>query len=205
MPTPRPHPPDLSPSTAGPLTALLYAARAGRAGAADDLANAVYAELRTLAAGHLRHERPDHTLQPTALVHEAYLRLMGPGQPAWRDRAHFFRVAARIMRHVLVDYARQARAAKRDAVGGLLALDDPGVRLACDGFGTDAVLEIERVHDTLDALAALDARQARLVELRFFVGLTIEEAADVLHISRGTAVREWALARAWLAAELHGA
>ncbi|HEY0780586.1 MAG TPA: sigma-70 family RNA polymerase sigma factor [Gemmatirosa sp.] len=182
---------------AASLTGLLTAARGGELGATDALARAVYAELRTLAAGHLRHERADHSLQPTALVHEAYLRLFGGARIDWRNRAHFFSMAARVMRQVLVDHARRAQTSKRDG-GVAIALDDV-VGLA-DGHG--APLDVLRVHDALEALAVLDARQARVVELRFFVGLTIEETAAVLGISNVTVSREWAMARAWLAAEL---
>ena len=186
-----------------PLTDLLAAARDGEAGASDALARAVYAELHALAAAHLRRERPDHTLQPTALVHEAYLRLVrrapdGP-PPAWRDRAHFFGVAARLMRQILVDHARRTRAAKRGG-GVTVTFDDEIAGDLTDG----GALEVLRVHEALDALAALDPRQARLVELRFFVGLTLDEAGEVLGVSRATAVREWAMARAWLATELRG-
>ncbi len=190
-------PPLARPDTSASLTSLLTAARGGEIGATDALARAVYAELRALAAGHLRHERADHSLQPTALVHEAYLRLFGGARVDWRNRAHFFGMAARVMRQVLVDHARRAGRAKRDG-GVAVALEDV-VGLA-DGDG--ALLDVLRVHDALDALAALDARQARIVELRFFVGLTLDETAAVLGVSPVTVSREWAMARAWLAAEL---
>ncbi|GJG85870.1 DNA-directed RNA polymerase sigma-70 factor [Gemmatimonadetes bacterium T265] len=190
-------PPSLAHAEPAPLTHLLTAVRDGEAGATDALARAVYDELRTLAAGHLRRERADHTLQPTALVHEAYLRLFGGAPVDWRNRAHFFGMAARVMRQVLVDHARRAQTTKRD--GGVpVALDDV-IGLA-DGAG--APLDVLRVHDALESLAALDARQARVVELRFFVGLTLDETAAVLGVSPVTVSREWAMARAWLAAEL---
>lgn len=180
-----------------PLTQLLTAANGGEAGAVDALARAVYGELRHLAVGHLRHERPDHTLQPTALVHEAYLRLLGGERVQWRSRAHFFGVAARVMRRVLVDHARRAQAAKRD--GGVPVALDETIGIA-DAHG--APLDILRVHDALNALAVFDPRQARLIELRFFVGLTIDETAAALGVSPITVSREWAVARAWLATEL---
>jgi len=190
-------PSSLARADATPLTRLLTAARGGEAGATDALARAVYDELRTLAAGHLRRERADHTLQPTALVHEAYLRLFRGARIDWRNRAHFFGMAARVMRQVLVDHARRAQTAKR-AYGSPVALEDV-IGLA-DAAGTP--LDVLRVHDALESLAALDARQARIVELRFFVGLTLDETAAVLGVSPVTVSREWALARAWLAAEL---
>ncbi len=190
-------PSSLARADATSLTYLLTAARAGEAGATDALARAVYNELRTLAAGHLRRERADHTLQPTALVHEAYLRLFRGARVDWRNRAHFFGMAARVMRQVLVDHARRAQAAKRDG-GSPVALEDV-VGLA-DAAG--APLDVLRVHDALESLATFDARQARIVELRFFVGLTLDETAAVLGVSPVTVSRDWALARAWLAAEL---
>ena len=186
-------------TASAPLTELLAAANSGGDGAADALARAVYGELRHLAVGHLRAERPDHTLQPTALVHEAYLRLLAGDRVQWRDRAHFFGVAARVMRRVLVDHARRQRAAKRD--GGVSVPLDDVIGLA-DTEGEP--LDVLRLHDALEALARLDPRQARLVELRFFVGLTIDETANVLGVSPVTVTREWAMARAWLAAELRG-
>lgn len=182
---------------AGPVTALLRRAQAGDAAASDALARAVYAELRTLAAGYLRRERGDHTLQPTALVHEAFVRLLGQARVSWQSRAHFFGVAAQVMRRMLVDHARRAQAAKRDA-GARVALEHAVAVPDAAGASRDVL----RVHEALAALAVVDARQARLVELRFFVGLTNEEAAAVLGVSRATVAREWALARAWLAVEL---
>lgn len=198
-------PPSLVRATAPPLTDLLSAARGGELGATDALASAVYAELRTLAAAHLRRERPDHSLQPTALVHEAYLRLFGGSRIDWRNRAHFFGMAARVMRQVLVDHARRAQRAKRDG-GTSIALDvlDDAIAMAGVGLadGSGAPLDVLRVHEAIESLAALDARQARIVELRFFVGLTVDETAAVLGVAPVTVSREWAIARAWLAAEL---
>lgn len=176
-----------------PITDLLAAARGGDVGASDAVARAVYGELRTLAAAYLRRERADHTLQPTALVHEAYLRLMGQSTVDWQNRAHFFGIAAQVMRRLLVDHARRTRAQRRDG-GHAITLDDaiagePAQSIAYDVLG---------VHEALERLARIDARQARLVELRYFVGLTIDETAAVLEISPATVSREWTLARAWL-------
>lgn len=201
---PRPTAPPAAPSAAPPpsaaqggVTELLRLAQGGDAEASDAFARAVYDELRTLAAGYLRRERADHTLQPTALVHEAFVRLLGQARVDWQSRAHFFGVAARVMRRLLVDHARRAQAAKRDGGARVVLEDAAGV--PADAAGA---LDVLGVHGALEALAAVDPRQARLVELRFFVGLTIEEAAAVLGVSRATATREWAMARAWLAAEL---
>lgn len=176
------------------VTELLRAARSGEPGAADRLAAVVYDELHTLAQGYMRRERPDHTLQPTALVNEAFLRLMGQERVDWANRSQFFGVAAQIMRRLLVDYARRAAATRRDG-GTPVTLDDA---LDLGARGT----EVLRVSDALDALAAVDPRQARVVELRFFVGLTLDETAEVLGISPATVSREWTLARAWLHSEL---
>lgn len=190
------HPdPVTTPQTPSSVTELLHDARRGRPGAADELARLVYAELHTLAASYLRRERADNTLQPTALVHEAFLRLMAQERVDWRNRAHFFGIAAQLMRRILVDHARRHQAAKRDA-GLAVTLDDD----VAGGSGT--ALEVLRVHEALETLAQLDPRQARLVELRFFVGLTLEETAEVLGVSRATVTREWTLARAWLHEEL---
>ncbi len=140
--------------------------------------------------------RDDHTWQPTALVHEAYLRLMGQTQVTWQNRAHFFGIAAQVMRRLLVDHARRGQAARRDG-GRPVTLDDAlGDTIAVT---PEDVLD---VHEALDRLARVDPRQARLVELRFFVGLTIDECAEVLGISAATVSREWTLARAWLHREL---
>ncbi len=153
----------------------------------------VYHELRELAAARLRSERPDHTLQPTALVHEAYLKLAGGAPRPFADRGHFFRVAARAMRQVLVDHARARRAAKRDAAAS------PAPDTLPDGRSLDDLIAVDAA---LDKLAALDARQARVIELRFFAGLGIEETASALAISPATVKRDWLVARAWLQREV---
>ncbi len=176
------------------LTRLLQSWRQGDRGAADELVSLVYAELRRMATAKLRDERPGHTLQATALVHEAWMKLMNQHGATWQNRAQFFAVAAQAMRRILVDHARRRRAAKRgdgtspvdvDSLAHVLTAPLPDDRL----LALDAALE---------ELAALDARQARIVELRFFGGLSVEEAADILAVSPTTIKREWATARAWL-------
>jgi RNA polymerase sigma factor (TIGR02999 family) len=149
-----------------------------------------------LARLHLRRERPDHTLQSAALVHEAYLRLIRQDQPQWQNRAHFFGVAAQLMRHILVDHARNRAAAKRGAGAPRLSLDEEvALPQARD-------VDIVALDDALNQLAALDPQQSRVVELRFFGGLSIEETSVVLGISPATVKREWATARAWLQREM---
>jgi len=178
------------------ITDLLISSRAGNKAALDELFPLVYSELRRLAQIHLGRERPDHTLQPTALVHEAYMRLVDQRQVDWHDRAQFFGVAAQMMRRILVNHAEAHNAAKR---GGLLTR----VTLE-ESVSWDAGRELDLVSldEALTALGALDARQARIVELRFFAGLTIDETADVLAISPATVKREWSMAKAWLRLEL---
>ena len=163
---------------------------------AEELLSAVYDELRQLARGKLRHERADHTLQPTALVHEAYLRLVDGNAVGWESRRHFFGTAARAMRQVLVDHARRRAAGKR---GG----DWERVTLTT-GIGEEHsdVAPVLDLHDALEKLVARDEDLARLVELRFFAGLTLDEAADTLGISRRKVAKDWAVARVWLRREL---
>jgi RNA polymerase sigma factor (TIGR02999 family) len=179
----------------GEVTALLRDWSGGDQHALERLMPLVYQELRKLAASYMRRERSDHTLQPTALVHEAYLRLVDQRGVDWRNRAHFFGIAARMMRRILVDHARRRQAAKRDGAADRIS-------------GSGDLVEGERDPDllaldvALDALEALDPRQARIVELRFFGGLTVEETAEVAGISTATVKREWQTARAWLAREL---
>jgi len=164
--------------------------------ARDALIPLVYGELRRLARRHLRGERPDHTLQSAALVNEAYLRLIQRDRPQWENRAHFFGVAAQIMRHILVDHARNRRAAKRGAGAPKLSLN-PDIALP-----QEREVDLVELDDALNQLAALDLQQSRVVELRFFAGLSIEETAVVLGVSPATVKREWATARAWLHREL---
>jgi RNA polymerase sigma factor (TIGR02999 family) len=174
---------------AGEVTRLLQAWNEGDAAARDRLIPVVYAELRRRAAAHLRRERPEHTLRPTDLVHEAYLRLCEQSS-AWQNREQFFGVASRLMRRILVDHARARGAAKRGR--GLR------VTLVEERAAAPAEPDLLDLDEALDELQGLDERQGRLVELRYFGGLTLDEAAAALGVSRATANREWALAKAWL-------
>jgi len=178
------------------VTALLSEWGRGNANALNELLPLVYAELRRIAARQLRDERVGHTLQPTALVHEVYLRLIDQRHVDWRDRAHFFGVAAQVMRRILVDHARRHRASKRGDGLPSVSIDQAKEPIAPDGI---PVLALDHA---LDRLAGLDEGLARVVELRAFGGLTIEEAACVLKVSPTTAKREWRTAKAWLAREL---
>jgi len=164
--------------------------------ALDELLPIVYGELRRLAQHYLSRERPDHTLQPTALVHEAYLRLVDQRGIAWQNRAHFFGVAARLMRRILVDYARRRRAAKRGGGAPKITLD----RVAAGS--QDRPEDVLALDEALTRLAQLDPRQQRIVELRYFSGLTVEDIAETLGISPATVKREWSIARAWLSREI---
>ena len=170
----------------------------GDARAAERLLTIVYDELRQLAAAKMAHERPGHTLQPTALVHEAWLRLGGDAQPAWQNRRHFFCAAAEAMRRVLISNARRKRAARRGAGAVHVAFDAAEAGIAAPVPDDDLL----RVHEALDRLAAEDPRKAELVKLRYFVGLSVEQAAEALGTSLRTAKRDWAYARAWLGNEI---
>lgn len=183
------------------VTDLLVAWSGGDAAALDALMPIVYAELRRQASRAMRRESTGHTLDATGLVHEAYLRLVDQQRIAWRNRAQFYGVAAQLMRRVLVDHARERGAAKRG--GGLqrVTLDGAAAMVADDGSASGAA-DVVAVHEALERLAALDAEQARVVELRYFGGLSIEETAAVLGISPSTVKREWVVARAWLLREL---
>ena len=158
----------------------------------------VYDELRVLASNLMRHERAGHTLQATALVHEAYLRLVDQTRISWQDRRHFMGVAARAMRQILVDHARRRGAEKRGGGWERVTLED------LDGPAASEDYEVLRLHEALERFAALDPRAARVVELRTFGGLTVEEAAAVLEVSRRTVDGDWATARMWLSRELGG-
>ncbi len=177
-----------------PLTGLLVAWQRGDPGAAEALVPLVYAHLRRIAANRLRAERDAHTLQPTALVHEAWLRLMRQHGADWQNRAQFFAIAAQVMRRILVDHARRRLASKRGVGADLLDIDDLAEAIASP-MPDDRLVQL---NDALDQLAVLDDRQARVVELRFFGGLSVEETADVMALSPTTVKREWATARAWL-------
>jgi len=178
------------------VTGLLHAWNDGQPGALDALMPIVYGELHRLAKATLRRERPDHTLQATALVNEAYVRLVGQTRMRWQNRAQFFGTAAQFMRRILVDHARDRHAAKRGAGATRVELDE--AILATHERGIDLLA----LDAALERLEQLDERQSRLVVLRFFGGLTIEEAATVLDISPATAKREWVTARIWLRREL---
>jgi RNA polymerase sigma factor (TIGR02999 family) len=178
------------------VTALLLAWSAGDAGARSRLIDAVYEELRRVARGHLRRERPDHSLAPTALVHEAYMKLVDQRRVQWQNRAHFFAIAAQVMRRVLVDHARSRAAAKRGGGGSVMSLHEDDARTP--PLDVD-ILALDRA---LEKLALVDPRQSRLVELRFFAGLTVDETAAAIDVAPITVKRDWALARAWLFREL---
>ena len=177
------------------ITQLLVQWGNGDRQALEKLAPLVYDELRRLAGRYLRQERPGHTLQSTALVHEAYMRLVGQ-HVRWQNRAQFFGIAAQLIRRILVDYARTKIAAKRGAMSPRLSLDE-----AMDIPG-GADLDILALNDSLEALAKMDPRQSRVVELRFFTGLTVEETAEVMQLSPVTIKREWVTAKAWLSREI---
>lgn len=178
------------------VTQLLHQWSEGNRAALDSLTPVVYDELRKLAGIYLRRERGDHTLQATAVVHEAYMRLVDQRSVRWQNRAHFFGIAAQMIRRILVDHARGVRAAKRGGGSVALSLDE------AIGVSEKRDLELEALDDALEALAAVDAQQARIVELRFFTGLSIEETAEVLGVSESTVKRDWVSAKAWLFREL---
>jgi RNA polymerase sigma factor (TIGR02999 family) len=174
------------------VTGLLLAWHGGDLDARDRLFAFVYDELRRRAAQHLRREKPGHTLRPTALVHEAYLRVLGQERIAWQDRAHFFAVASETMRRILVDHARKRNAFKRAGSAVRVALEEHEAR------SEPREVDLIALDDAMRELATLDARQSSIVELRFFGGLTLDEIAEVLSVSRATIKREWDFARVWL-------
>jgi len=183
--------------TQNQVTALLLDWSKGDEAALAKLLPVVYRELRRLAQRHLEQERRGHTMQATALLHEVYLRLVDQRVAAWENRAHFYGVCARLMRQILVDHARRRRAGKRGGGQGELSLDEPL------DLGSSRARELLALDEALTALAAMDERASRIVELRFFGGLEIDETAEVLGISPATVKREWAVARAWLHRKLH--
>ena len=183
----------------GDVTRLLIDWSRGDQQAADRLIPLVYDELHRLARGYMRRERPDHTLQPTALVHEAYFRLVDQDRVEWKNRAQFFGIAAQAMRRILVDHARGRRYAKRRGSERQISLDD--AELSAPGRPPDLVA----LDQALEGLASLDPRKGRVIELRVFGGLTIEESATVLGVSNTTVINEYRAARAWLYRQLSSA
>jgi RNA polymerase sigma factor (TIGR02999 family) len=179
------------------VTGLLVRWSQGDQEALDGLMPLIYAECRRIAAQQLQHERPDHTLDPTALVHELYLRLVDQRRATWENRAQFFGIAAQLMRRILVDYARARRATKRGGSALLLSLD-----AAIDTPNESRSEDVLAIDDALQRLTLLDAEQVRIIELRFFAGLTVEETAHVVGRSPRTVKREWRVAKAWLHREL---
>jgi RNA polymerase sigma factor (TIGR02999 family) len=179
------------------ITELLIAWGDGRREALDDLMPMVYEDLRRLAGAYMQREPVGHALQPTALVSEAYLRLVDQRRVKWRDRAHFFGVAAGMMRRILVDQARRRRAERRGRGWERVTLT--GLELAAN---EPSQIDVLALHESLEKLAVFDPQQARIVELRYFAGLTIDEAAEVVGVSAATVEREWTIAKAWLRANL---
>jgi RNA polymerase sigma factor (TIGR02999 family) len=184
------------------VTQLLVKWGDGDQKALDKLMPLVYSELRRLASNYLRRERQNHTLQPTALVNEAYLKLIDQKNAHWQNRAQFYGVAAQLMRRILVDHARQHQAAKR---GGSdqqrLSITSAG-RIGGKRLATDAAIDLLALHEALEELTAIDPQQGRIVELKFFGGLSIEETAEVMSIGHATVERDWKMARAWLRRKL---
>ncbi len=178
------------------VTLLLHQVAGGKRAAVDELTPLVYQELKRIAGGQLKGERPGHTLQATALVHEAYLKLVDQREVDWQGRAHFFGVAARLMRRILLDYARSRHRLKRGGDAHQTSLDEALV------VSADRASDLVMIDEALTRLEQLDARQAKVVELRFFGGLSVEETAEAMGISTPTVKREWAMARAWLHREL---
>lgn len=186
----------MSDSNVSEVTALLHAWHAGDEGAYRRVSSILYDELRREAARRMRRHRPGDTLQTTALVHETFVRLAGAQKVEWRDRTHFMAVAARAMRRVLIDLARAQQTAKRGAGAAHLPLES-GIAVA----GPSPV-DLIAVDEAMDRLATIDQRKVRVIELRFFAGLTVEEAAEVLNVSPDTVARDWRMARTWLLREL---
>ncbi len=181
------------------VTQLLAEWSNGDSAALAQLTPLIYEELRRIAHRHMGGQRPDHTLQTTALVNEAYLRLTDQTKPNWQSRAHFFAVAARAMRQILVSYARSNRAQKRGGGAARIELDESAI------LSPEQSKEIVDLHEALERLGTLDARKAQVVELKFFGGLNYDEIAEVLKIARMTVRRDWEFAKLWLYTELHNA
>jgi RNA polymerase sigma factor (TIGR02999 family) len=178
--------------TPAEITLLLHAAATGERGDVDALVAAIYEDMRRLAASHLHGERQDHTLQPTALVHEAYVKLIDQRNTDWKDRLHFFAVASRIIRRILIDHARAREADKRGGDRTLISLTDQDVP------GPAREVDLIALDEAMEELAAIDPQQAKIVELRYFGGCTIEETAELLQLGKRTVDRDWQAAKAWL-------
>jgi len=183
---------DSHPSPPGKVTELLLELSGGNRAVVDELIPFLYKELKRIAAAQLRNERPGHTLQVTALVHEAYLKLVDQRQVHWQNRAHFFGVAAQVMRRILLDYAKGRARGKRGGDVRKTSLDEALT------VSYDRAFELVEIDEALQRLEAFDQRQAKVVEMRFFGGLSVEETAEALGVSEPTVKREWAMARAWL-------
>jgi RNA polymerase sigma-70 factor (ECF subfamily) len=190
---------DTPPVSPQKVTELLAHWSHGDDAALGELTPLVYEELRRLAHHHMDGQRPDHTLQTTALVNEAYLRLAGQTNPSWQNRAHFFAVAARAMRQILVNYAKSARAQKRGGGAIKIELDEGAI------VSPEQSKEIVDLNEAMERLAGLDSRKARVVELKYFGGLNHDEIAEVMKVSPVTVRRDWVFAKAWLHNELHNA
>jgi RNA polymerase sigma factor (TIGR02999 family) len=180
------------------VTRLLSEWSGGNQAALDQLTPLVYRDLHIRASNYLRHERPDHTLQPTALIHEAYIRLANDSPPEWNSRAHFFAVASRVMRQILVDHARRNAAEKRGGGANEVSLDEAIVPARCENS------DLMALDEALGRLAKFDERKCRIVEMRYFGGCTVEETAEALGVAGITVMREMRLAEAWLRRELQG-
>jgi RNA polymerase sigma factor (TIGR02999 family) len=186
------------PSTSRDLSQLVVSWRNGDKAALDEMSGVLYQELRRLARYVLSSERPNHTLQPTGLVHEAYLRLVSQKDVDWRNRAHFLGIAASMMRRILINYAEARHAAKREGYAGAITLGD------ALGVFANPQVDLLELNRALEQLAKLDPQQSRVVELRYFGGLSVEETAEVLGISPATVKREWSTARLWLFRRMEG-
>lgn len=180
------------------VTQLLVAWGDGDGAALDQLMPLVHEELRRLAHHYMRGEAPGHTMQTSALVNEAYLRLVDQTNPHWQNRAHFFAISAQLMRQILVDYARKRRSRKRGGDVRQVSLDEEMI------VSEERLANVVALDDALKSLAGIDPRKSQIIELRFFGGLSIEETAEVLAVSPGTVMRDWTLAKAWLRREIAG-
>jgi RNA polymerase sigma factor (TIGR02999 family) len=183
------------------ITSLLQAWADGDRDALDQLTPLVYSELHRIACRYMAAERPNHTLQATALVHEAYMRLVDAGPIVWNDRAHFFALAARLMRRILVDLARARECKKRGSGRNVAILDEAGAPAA---VSREEGPELVAIDEALTRLSEIDPRRGQVVELRFFGGLGVEETAEVLNVSRDTVMRDWKTAKLWLLREIRG-